>query len=145
MRIQVGDRVSHAGVDFQVRSIARYQLPKGEFRLCELVGPAETVFLVPPANPAHNRVVWFRSIPPLDITTPPPKTIAWRNESYLLAQSGTVTITCDPPTETAQTTLDVFRYRAAGDAFLHIESTMPTPRMLAGHSVPTDLIEITPA
>ena len=145
MRIQVGDRVSHAGVEFQVRSIARYLLPKGEFRLCELVGPDETVFLVPPSTPAHKRVVWFRSIPPLDITTPPPKTIAWRNESYLLAQSGPVTVTMDPPTGQADSTFDIFRYRAAGDAFLHIESATASPRMLAGHSVSTDLIEIRPA
>jgi hypothetical protein len=142
MKLHVNDRVGYQGIDYRVDDILTYALADRSLRLARLVGPREDRFLEPATDGSADRALMLAAIEKLDITTPPPATIYHRGESYLLKVSGAATVT-DAYGDARICTL--WRYRAAGDQFLHIEQWPEKVCMFAGASVHVDMLEMRPA
>jgi Domain of unknown function (DUF4178) len=142
MKLRLGDRVGYQGIDYQVDDILVYALADRSLYLARLVGPGQVRFLETATSDASGRVLVLTEIKGLDITTPPPATIYHRGESFLLKVSGAATVT-DAGGDARICTL--WRYRAAGNQFLHIEQWPEKVRMFAGASVHANMLEIRPA
>jgi len=146
MNLHPRDIVGHLGKGFQVEGIMDYHLDGRVLRVARLAGAGETRYLEMPGSPLVDRVVMLSEIEALDITMPPPATIYYRGESFLLKFSGvaSTTVTGSVPGR-APGMCSLWRYRAAGDRFLQIEAWPDGVRMLEGASVHQSMIEVRPA
>ena len=108
-----------------------------------LVGAGHVRFLEAPALDAGDRVALLAEIDGLDFTTPPPDTIYYHGESYLLRLLGAAQVTAQGAAPSGACTL--WRYHATGGQFLQIEKWPDRVRMLAGASVHVTMLEVRPA
>lgn len=92
-----------------------------------------------------DRLVVLREVHDLDLAMPPPEYIDYHRLSYVqrLAARATIEIDGVIPERTAGT-LQVWRYRAAGDLCLQIEEGYGRVFMMAGESVPRGMIDHLP-
>ena len=142
MKLRLGDKIGHQGIDYQVEDILAYVLSDRTLHLARLAGGGQVRFLEPATDDAQDRALVLAEIEGIDITAPPPATIYHHGESYLLRLSGMAKVTA---TDGALQTCTLWRYRAAGGRFLQIEEWPDRVRMLAGASVHADMLEIRPA
>ena len=146
MKLHKNDRIGYQGIDYRVEGILAYALADRVLCLAHLVGPGQVRYLEPATSDDDDRVLVLAEIEKLDITTPPPDTIYYRGESYLLRLSGTAEVRgANGATDAAPGSCTLWRYRAAGDQFLQIEQWPEKVRMFAGASVHRDMLEIRPA
>jgi hypothetical protein len=146
MHLHPRDSVDYQGVAYRVKGILDYRLHGRVLRLACLAGDNETRYLELPGSEMADRLLILSEIGTLDITTPPPATIYHGGESFLLRFSGaaSVTITGGVP-DRQPGTCNFWRYRAAGDRYLHIEAWPRGVVTLEGASVHRSMIEIRPA
>jgi hypothetical protein len=146
VNLHLHDIVDHLGIAYRVEGLITYQLAGLALRLARLVnGPMDKLLALPTSDIA-DRLPLFSPIPALDLAVPPPSTIYHGGESFLLRVSGaaTVTVTGDAPGfEPGR--CELWRYRAAGDRFLQIESWPGSIRMFEGASVHRSMLDIRPA
>jgi hypothetical protein len=142
MKLNLGDWVGYLGMSYRVDDIFTYALADSCLQVARLVAAGEVRFVELPTSAASDRALVLAEIEALDITTPPPATIYYRGESYLLKVSGAANVTASGGS--AQT-CTLWRYHAAGDQFLQIEQWPNQVRMFAGASVHVDMLEIRPA
>jgi hypothetical protein len=142
MKLHKNDRIGYQGIDYQVEGVLTYTLTDCVLCLVHMVGPGQVRYLEPATSDDEDRVLVLAQIKNLDITTPPPDTIYYRRESYLLKVSGAASVTA---ADGAARTCTLWRYRAAGDQFLQIEQWPDHVRMFAGASVHLDMLEVRPA
>ena len=146
MKLHKHDRIGYQGTDYQVEGILSYALTDRVLFLARMVGPGQVRYLEPATSDDEDRVLVLAEIENLDITTPPPDTIYYRRESYLLKVSGAAEVReADGGAGAAAGTCTLWRYHAAGDQFLQIEQWPEKVRMFAGASVHRDMLEIRPA
>jgi hypothetical protein len=146
VNLHLNDIADHLGAAYRVEALISYQLAGQTLRLARLVSGPQTRFLALPTSELADRLPLFSPIPALDLTMPPPSTIYHGGESFLLRIAGTATVTIAgqaPGFETG--TCELWRYRAAGDRFLQIESWPQTVRMFEGTSVHRSMLDIRPA
>ena len=145
MKLRVGDKVGYQGVDYQVDGVFAFALADRTLHLARLAGDGQVRFVETAMNHAHDRVLVLSEIEKLDITAPPPGTIYYHGESYLLRISGAAKVTSKVTSDGGEPqTCTLWRYRAAGDQVLQIEQWPDRLRMLAGASVHLDMLEIRP-
>jgi hypothetical protein len=145
MKIQVRDVVSYLGRDYLVDGVVNYHLNGKRSQLARAVDGATVLWVEPPQDDADDRLLVLKEIHDLEMAIPPPETIAYRDGSYVQRTSGkaSVDITGTAP-ERAPGSVQLWRYRAAGDLFVQIESGSGGVWMAAGESVHGGMIEILP-
>lgn len=142
MKVRLGDTIGYQGIDYAVDEVFTYALADRTFNLVRMTTPDQTRFLEIQVRDVVDRLPILSIIPNLDITTPPPDTIYYRGESFLLTFSGRATVTAQ---NAATATCTVWRYHAASDLFLEIEEWPDGVRMLAGASAHAGMLEVRPA
>ncbi|HEX7505770.1 MAG TPA: DUF4178 domain-containing protein [Polyangia bacterium] len=146
MKLRLGDKVGYQGVDYQVDGMFAFALTDRILHLARLAGGGQVRFVETALNHVHDRVLMLSEIEKLDITAPPPATIYYHGESYLLRISGAAKVTSKVTSDDGEPqTCTLWRYRAAGDQVLQIEQWPGRVRMLVGASVHLDMLEIRPA
>jgi hypothetical protein len=92
-----------------------------------------------------DRMLVLSEVRDLDIGTPPPQSISYRNSAFVPRWSGQATVEIQGQIPGQSGGLrDVWRYRAAGDVFLQIESRGGTTVVLYGESVHKGMIDVLP-
>jgi hypothetical protein len=146
MSIKVRDIVSFAGRDYVVEGTASY-LINGRTTVLARAVDGEVVLWVesPHAPGAGDRVMVLREVRDLELAVPPPESISYHDLTYVqrLVGRAQVEIAGTVPERTAGT-VELWRYRAAGDLYLQIEGGVDRVFMLSGESVHQGMIEILP-
>ena len=146
VNLHLHDTVGYQGLGFQVEGILEYDLGGLVLRIARLRGADEVRYLEIAASDLSERALLFSEIQALDITTPPPETIDHGGESFLLKLSGAATVVATGSTPGRESgACSLWRYRAAGDRFLQIESWPDRVRMLEGATVHRSMLEMRPA
>ena len=145
MKIQVRDVVSYAGRDYIVEGVVTYHLAGKTSQLARAVDGDVVLWIEPPRDETVDRLLALHEIRDLEMSVPPPESIAYHDLTYVQRLTGRATIELagqvpDRSTGTAQ----IWRYRAAGDLYLQIEEGGGRVAMLAGESVHRGMIDILP-
>lgn len=137
--------VRHQGCEYQVEGIVTFHLPARSLTLVCLAGVTGTRWLEPPPDELHDRVLLLHDISGLDISTPPPTNVCFRGLPYLpvLAGPAQAAVEGRAPGRTSGP-CELWRYRAAGDLYLHMERWPSGEFVLAGASVHRSMLEIAP-
>jgi hypothetical protein len=145
MKIQVRDVVSHLGRDYLVEGVVTHRVNGKQIQLARAVDGAEVLWIEPPQADSGERLLVWREIHDLEMSIPPPESIWYRDHTYLqrLAGKATVEVTGAAP-ERSPGTAQLWRYHAAGDRHLLIESGAGGIWMAAGESVHQGMIDILP-
>ena len=145
MRINPKDVVSFAGRDYIVEGTVTYHLGGKSFLLARAVDGEMVFWIETLRDDADDRLLVLREVRDLEITVPPPDSISYHDLTYVqrLAGRATVEIAGRVP-ERAAGSVDVWRYRAAGDLFIQIEEGGGRVLMLAGESVHRGMIDVLP-
>ena len=145
MRINPKDVVSFAGRDYIVEGTVTYHLGGKSFLLARAVDGEMVFWIETLRDDADDRLLVLREVRDLEITVPPPDSISYHDLTYVQRLSGraTVEIAGRVP-ERAPGSIDVWRYRAAGDLFIQIEEGAGRVFMLAGESVHRGMIDVLP-
>ena len=145
MKLQVRDVVSYAGRDYVVEGVIGYQLGGKGFQLARAVDGDIVLWIEPPRDDADDRMLVLREIRDLEMSVPPPESISYHELTYVQRLSGraTVEVSGQAP-ERVGGSVQLWRYRAAGDLYLQIEEGGGRVFMLAGESVHTGMIDVLP-
>jgi hypothetical protein len=148
MKIQVRDVVSYAGRDYIVEGVLTYQLGGKRYELARAVDGDVVLWIEPPrdgAQVSNDRLLMLREIRDLEMSVPPPESISYHELTYVQRLSGraTVEVSGQAP-ERVGGSVQLWRYRAAGDLYLQIEEGGGRVFMLAGESVHTGMIDVLP-
>jgi hypothetical protein len=146
VKLQLKDVVSYLGVDYQVEGLLSYQIDERKLVLARLVDGDRVLWMQPIQGDLDERVLFLQEVQDLDINTPPPRNILYKDRSYLPTFSGTAQVAASGRTPRRTSgTCELWRYRAAGDTFLHIESWPEGLVVLSGPSAHRGMLEILPA
>src|SRR5215831_15367663 len=123
MKIQVRDVVSYAGRDYIVEGVLTYQHGgKSSSQLARAVDGDLVLWIEPLREEADDRLLVLREIRDLEMSVPPPESISYHDLTYVrrLVGRATVEVAGQVP-DRAGGSVQLWRYRAAGDLFLQIE------------------------
>jgi hypothetical protein len=145
MKIQVRDVVSYLGRDYLVDGVVNYHLNGKRSQLARAVDGDTVLWVEPPQDDAADRFLVLKEIRDLEMAIPPPENICYRDITYVQRTGGkaSVDVTGSAP-ERAPGSVQLWRYRAAGDLFVQIESSTGGVWMAAGESVHRGMLEILP-
>jgi hypothetical protein len=145
MKIHVKDVVSFFGRDYLVEGVVNYQVNGKKFQLARAVDGDAVLWVEPLRDDADDRLMVFKEVRDLEMAIPPPDSIFYRQATYLQRLTGkaTVEIAGGVPEHSAGTA-QVWRYHAAGDMALHIESSSAGTWTAAGESVHRGMVDILP-
>ena len=145
MKIHVRDVVSFFGRDYLVEGVIGYQVNGKRFQLARAVDGDAVIWVEPLHDDADDRLMVFKEVRDLEMAIPPPASILYGQSTYLqrLAGKATLEVTGAVPDRSAGTA-QVWRYHAAGDMMLHIESGPGGTWTAAGESVHRGMIDILP-
>jgi hypothetical protein len=145
MKIQVRDVVSYAGRDYIVEGVLTYQHGGKSSQLARAVDGDLTLWIEPLREESDDRLLVLREIRDLEMSVPPPESINYHDLTYLrrLVGRANVEVSGQIPERTSGS-VQIWRYRAAGDLFLQIEEGGGRVSMLAGESVHRGMIDILP-
>jgi len=144
--IKPKDVLSYLGRDYIVDGVLTYKAAGKTTRLARAVDAEVVVWIEPLTDDMDDRLLVLSEVQDLPVGTPPPPSISYRNHTFLPRQSGlaTVEVAGKVPGRAAGS-FDVWRYRAAGDLYLHIEATPGGGRVvLFGESVHKGMIDLLP-
>jgi hypothetical protein len=144
-QLRTRDVFGYLGRDYIVEGVLTYKVASKVFRLARVVDGDTVLWVESLADDIDDRLLVFSEVSDLDVTTPPPQNIAYRKGAFLLRWSGraAVEITGKIP-DRAAGPREVWRYRAAGDLFLQLESTGTGTVVLYGESVHKGMVEVLP-
>jgi hypothetical protein len=146
MKLHLKDVVSYAGTDYLVEGLVTYRVGRRKRLLARLVDGKRTLWMEPPADALHERVLFLEEVHDLDMTAPPPANISFKGRTYLRAIAGQATVETSGQTPgRVSGTCEVWRYRAAGDTFIQIEAWPDGLVVLAGPSAHQGMLQILPA
>ncbi len=145
MKIHVRDVVSFFGRDYLVEGVVTYAVNGKRFQLARAVDGDAVLWVEPLRDEADDRLMVFKQVRDLEMAIPPPASILYGQATYLprLAGKASVEISGAVPEHSAGAS-QVWRYHAAGDMVLHIESGSSGTWMAAGESVHRGMIDILP-
>jgi hypothetical protein len=149
MKMQVRDVVSHLGRDYLVEGVVTYRVNGKQFQLVRAVdgkdAGQDVLWVEPTRGDSDDRVLVLKEIQDLEMAVPPPESIQYGDFTYLQRLTGTATVEISGAVpERSPGRAQLWRYRAAGDLFLHIESGLGGVWTAAGESVHRGMIEILP-
>lgn len=146
MKLHLKDVVSYLGADYLVEGLLSYQVAERKLVLARLVDGDRVLWMEPARDDMDDRVLFLQEAKDLDINTPPPRNILYKDHSYLPTFSGTAQVVSSGRTPGRSSgTCQVWRYRAAGDTFLQIEEWPEGLVVLSGPSSHRGMLEILPA
>lgn len=146
MKLRLRDVISHQGRDFTVESIFSYKMDARTFKLARAVDGADVRWVEPLTDDLDDRILLLAEVKDLAVGTPPPATIAYKGASYVPRFSGTAAVTAEGDVAGRRgNACEVWRYRAAGDLFVHVEKWADRTIVLAGESVHKDMVQVYPA
>lgn len=139
------DVVSYLGRDYVVEGVVTYKLNGKSHPLARAVDGDAVLWIEPLMDDLDDRMLVLSEVSDLHIGTPPPQSISYRQHAFVPRWSGqaTVEIQGQVPGQSAGPR-DVWRYRAAGDVFLQVESRAGTALVLHGESVHKGMIDVLP-
>jgi len=145
MKIHVRDVVSFFGRDYLVEGVITYTVNGKRFQLARAVDGDAVLWVEPVRDDADDRLMVFKEVRDLEMAIPPPASILYGQGTYLqrLAGKASVEITGSVP-ERSPGASQLWRYHAAGDMALHIESGPAGTWTAAGESVHRGMIDILP-
>jgi hypothetical protein len=145
MKLQVRDVVSYVGRDYVVEGVIGYQLGGKGFQLARAVDGDIVLWIEPPKDDADDRMLVLREIRDLEMSVPPPESISYHDLTYVRRLTGRATVElAGQVPDRSGGSVQLWRYRAAGDLFLQIEEGGGRVFMLAGESVHRGMIDILP-
>ena len=146
MKLRPRDVISYEGRDYVVEGVLTYKLGVKAYPLARAVDGADVLWVEPLMGDLDDRLIVFKEVRDLSLSTPPPPTISHKGGSYVARFSGAATVAIEGvvPDRTAGA-CDVWRYRAAGDVFLQIEKWPHKTVFMSGDSVHQDMLQILPA
>jgi hypothetical protein len=145
MKLQVRDVVSYAGRDYVVEGVIGYQLGGKGFQLARAVDGDIVLWIEPPRDDADDRMLVLREIRDLEMSVPPPESISYHDLTYVRRLTGRATVElAGQVPDRSGGSVQLWRYRAAGDLFLQIEEGGGRVFMLAGESVHRGMIDVLP-
>ena len=145
MKIHVRDVVSFFGRDYLVEGVAGYHVNGKRFQLARAVDGEAVLWVEPLRDDGDERLTVFKEVRDLEMAIPPPATILYNGATYLQRVTGksTVEVSGLLPDRSAGS-VQLWRYHAAGDLVLHIESGPSGIWTAAGESVHRGMIDILP-
>ncbi len=145
MKIHVRDVVSFFGRDYLVEGVVGYHVNGKRFQLARAVDGDAVLWVEPLRDDGDERLMVFKEIRDLEMAIPPPETILYNGATYLQRLTGksTVEVSGTLP-ERGAGSVQLWRYHAAGDLSLHIESGPSGLWTAAGESVHRGMIDILP-
>jgi hypothetical protein len=145
MKLRPRDVVSYQGRDWIVEGVCTYKIAGKSYPLARAVEGGEVRFIEPLLDDADDRILMLHEIHDLQMSTPPPSSLAYKGRSYLPRLSGAASceITGTFPGRTAGN-CEIWRYRAAGDLYLQIERWPDRVVTLAGESVNKGMLDVLP-
>jgi hypothetical protein len=145
MKLQVRDVISYAGRDYIVEGVVTYHSGGKTSQLARVVDGDTVLWIEPARDDADGRLLLLREIRDLEMSVPPPESISYHALTYVRRMAGRATaeINGQVPERTSGS-VQIWRYRAAGDLFLHIEEGAGRVVMLAGESVHHGMIDVLP-
>ncbi len=145
MKIHVRDVVSFFGRDYLVEGVVGYHVNGKRFQLARAVDGDAVLWVEPLRDDGDERLMVFKEIRDLEMAIPPPATILYNTATYLQRLTGkaTVEVSGTLPDRSAGA-VQLWRYHAAGDLALHIESGPSGLWTAAGESVHRGMIDILP-
>ncbi len=146
MKLHLKDVVSYLGTDYLVEGLVSYQVAERKLVLARLVDGKRVLWMEPLLHDLDERVLFLDEIGDLDINTPPPRNILYKDRSYLPSFSGTAQVVSSGRTPGRTSgTCELWRYRTAGDIFLQIEEWPEGRVVLSGPSAHRGMLEVFPA
>jgi hypothetical protein len=145
MKLQVRDVVSYAGRDYIVEGVIGYAVGGKVTQLARAVDGDIVLWIEPTRDEVDERLLVMREIRDLEMSVPPPESISYHDLTYVRRFTGraSVEIAGQVP-DRSSGSVQLWRYRAAGDLFLQIEEGGGRVFMLAGESVHRGMIDILP-
>jgi len=145
LKIRQRDVLSYLGRDYLVEGVLTYGLGGKVYTLARAVDGEVVLWVQPLADDMDDRLLILTQVHDLDIMTPPPHSIVYRKSTFVPRFSGkaTLEIAGQAPGHAAGL-IDVWRYRAAGDLFLQIESAPSGLFVLHGESIHKGMIDVLP-
>jgi hypothetical protein len=145
MKIHVRDVVSFFGRDYLVEGVVSYQINGKRLQLARAVDGDAVLWVEPRRDDSSDRLTVFKEVRDLEMAIPPPASIFYRDATYLQRLTGKATIEiAGAVADRSAGSVQVWRYSAAGDLALHIESGPTGIWMAAGESVHHGMIDILP-
>ena len=145
MKIHVRDVVSFFGRDYLVEGVIGYQVNGKRFQLARAVDGEAVLWVEPLRDDADDRLMVFKEVRDLEMSIPPPASILYGNGTYLQRLTGKATLdVAGTVPERSAGVAQLWRYHAAGDLALHIESGASGVWTAAGESVHRGMIDILP-
>jgi hypothetical protein len=139
------DVLSYLGRDYIIEGVVIYRLDGKVHRLGRAVDGDVVLWIEPLVDGLDDRVLFLTEVTDLDIATPPPQSIVYRQSVFVPRWSGIakVEIAGQVPGQTAGSR-EVWRYRAAGDLFVQIEARVTGAVVLYGESVHKGMVDVLP-
>ncbi|MEO5766998.1 MAG: DUF4178 domain-containing protein [Polyangia bacterium] len=139
------DVISYLGRDYVVGGVAVYKLNGKVYTLARAVDGDVVLWVEPLMDDMDDRMLVLTEVRDLDIGTPPPQSISYRQSVFVPRWTGraNVELIGQVPEQTAGPR-EVWRYRAAGDVFLQIEARASGTVVLHGESVNKGMIDVLP-
>jgi Domain of unknown function (DUF4178) len=145
MKLRPQDVISHLGRDFVVEGILTYKLGSKSYRLAYAADGEDVCWVEPLMDELDDRVLLFREVKDLPLTTPPPPTIHYKGSSYVPRLSGKAVVDVEGTVpDRAPGACELWRYRAGGDIFVQLEKWSARTVALAGESVHKDMVQVFP-
>jgi len=139
------DILSYLGRDYVVEGVLSYQLPGHSFRLARAVDGDVVLWVELLADEADDRLLVMTEVQDLAIGTPPPQSIDYRKSMFVQRFAGAAKLSvAGIVAGRTESTVDVWRYRAAGDLYLQIEQGPNGHVVLYGESVHKGMIDVLP-
>ena len=144
-KIHVRDVVSFFGRDYLVEGVIGYNVNAKRFQLARAVDGDAVLWVEPLRDDGDDRLMVFKEVRDLEMAIPPPATILYNGATYLQRLTGKSTLeVAGSIPERSAGTVQLWRYHAAGDLALHIESSGAGTWTAAGESVHRGMIDILP-
>lgn len=139
------DILSYLGRDYVVEGVLSYQLPGHSFRLARAVDGDVVLWVELLADEAHDRLLVLTEVRDLAIGTPPPQSIDYRKNMLVQRFAGNAKLgVAGIVSGRTESSVEVWRYRAAGDLHLQIEHGSSGNVVLYGESVHKGMIDVLP-
>jgi hypothetical protein len=137
------DVLSYLGRDYVIEGVVVYKVNGKTYPLARAVDGDVVLWVEPLMDDMDDRLLLLTEVRDLDIGTPPPASISYRQCVFVPRWSGraAVEITGQVSGQAAGSR-DVWRYRAAGDLFLQIEARSTGTVVLYGESVHKGMIDV---
>lgn len=143
MKLHMQSVVRHQGRESTVDAVIVFRLAARTLTLARLRGPAGIAWFEPPEDDLHERAILFHEVSNLDIDTPPPAHVCYQGIPFVSVLAGRAEATLfGAAPERTSGPCELWRYRGAGDQYLHIERWPHRQCILAGASVHLSLLEI---